>query len=47
VLASCPEVLGKIVTGQLRSYPTAKAEIPELANERIIRERSICSRIEP
>ena len=32
VLASCPEVPGKIVTDQLRSYPAAKAEIPELAN---------------
>jgi transposase-like protein len=32
VLASCPEVPCKIVTDQLRSYPAAKAEIPELAN---------------
>jgi putative transposase len=32
VLASCPEVPSKIVTDQLRSYPAAKAEIPELAN---------------
>ena len=32
VLASCPEVPRKIVTDQLRSYPAAKAEIPELAN---------------
>lgn len=32
VLAACPEVPGKIVTDQLRSYPAAKAEIPELAN---------------
>jgi putative transposase len=30
VLRSCP-VLRKIVTDQLRSYPAAKAEIPELA----------------
>jgi len=34
VLASCPEVPGKIVTDRLRSYPAAKAEIPELANVR-------------
>ncbi|MGF6960575.1 transposase-like protein [Paraburkholderia youngii] len=34
VLAACPEVPGKIVTDQLRSYPAAKAEIPELANTR-------------
>ncbi|MEM5386765.1 IS6 family transposase [Paraburkholderia phymatum] len=32
VLAACPEVPKKIVTDQLRSYPAAKAEIPELAN---------------
>src|SRR6202521_3224911 len=32
VLASCPEVPRKIVTDQLRSYPAAKDEIPELAN---------------
>jgi len=32
VLASCPEVPRKIVTDQLRSYPAAKAEMPELAN---------------
>ena len=32
VLASCPEVPRKIVTDQLRRYPAAKAEIPELAN---------------
>jgi hypothetical protein len=32
VLASCPEAPRKIVTDQLRSYPAAKAEIPELAN---------------
>ncbi|UIF88072.1 IS6 family transposase [Cupriavidus sp. UYPR2.512] len=31
VLHSCP-VLRKIVTDQLRSYPAAKADIPELAN---------------
>jgi putative transposase len=31
VLASCAEGPGKIVTDQLRSYPAAKAEIPELA----------------
>jgi putative transposase len=30
VLASCPEAPRKIVTDQLRSYPAAKAEIPEL-----------------
>jgi putative transposase len=29
--ASCPEAPRKIVTDQLRSYPAAKAEIPELA----------------
>jgi putative transposase len=29
---ACPEVPDKIVTDQLRSYPAAKAEIPELAN---------------
>ena len=32
VLARCPEAPKKIVTNQLRSYPAAKAEIPELAN---------------
>jgi putative transposase len=32
VLAACPEVPRKIVTDQLRSYPAAKAEIPELIN---------------
>jgi putative transposase len=32
VLASCPKVPRKIVTDQLRSYPAAKDEIPELAN---------------
>ncbi|SAK95182.1 IS element transposase [Caballeronia pedi] len=32
VLASCPEGPSKIVTDQLRSYPAAKAQIPELAN---------------
>ncbi|WP_429578963.1 DDE-type integrase/transposase/recombinase [Paraburkholderia youngii] len=32
LLAACPEVPRKIVTDQLRSYPAAKAEIPELAN---------------
>ena len=32
VLTSCPEVPRKIVTDQLRSYPAAKAEMPELAN---------------
>jgi putative transposase len=32
VLVACPEVPKKIVTDQLRSYPAAKAEIPELAN---------------
>jgi putative transposase len=32
VLAACPEVPSKIVTDQLRSYPAAKAEIPELTN---------------
>ncbi|MGF6935579.1 hypothetical protein OKW41_004741 [Paraburkholderia sp. UCT70] len=31
VLVSCSEVPRKIVTDQLRSYPAAKAEIPELA----------------
>jgi len=34
VLAACPEVPRKIVTDQLRSYPAARAEIPELANVR-------------
>ncbi len=34
VLAACPEIPRKIVTGRLRSYPAAKAEIPELANVR-------------
>jgi putative transposase len=34
LLAGCPEVPKKIVTDQLRSYPAAKAEIPELANVR-------------
>lgn len=32
VLAACHKVPKKIVTDQLRSYPAAKAEIPELAN---------------
>jgi putative transposase len=32
VLASCAEAPRKIVTDQLRSYPAAKTEIPELAN---------------
>jgi putative transposase len=32
VLASSPDMPRKIVTDQLRSYPAAKAEIPELAN---------------
>lgn len=32
VLAACPEAPRKIVTDQLRSYPVAKAEIPELLN---------------
>lgn len=32
MLAACPEAPRKIVTDQLRSYPAAKAEIPELAN---------------
>ena len=32
VLASCAEAPRKIVTDQLRSYPAAKAEIPELAH---------------
>ncbi|WP_323123764.1 IS6 family transposase [Burkholderia alba] len=32
VLAACPEGPKKIVTDQLRSYPAAKAEMPELAN---------------
>ncbi|GAB7543999.1 IS6 family transposase [Cupriavidus sp. 8B] len=34
VLAACHEVPRKIVTDQLRSYPVAKAGIPELANVR-------------
>jgi putative transposase len=34
VLASCAEAPYKIVTDQLRSYPEAKAEIPELAHVR-------------
>jgi putative transposase len=32
VLAACPDVPRRIVTEQLRSYPAAKAEIPDLAN---------------
>jgi hypothetical protein len=32
VLASCPEAPREIVTDELRSYPAAKAEIPELAH---------------
>jgi putative transposase len=32
VLASCAEAPRKIVTDQLRTYPAAKAEIPELAH---------------
>src|SRR5476651_2178846 len=31
-VASCPEAPRKIVTGQLRSYPAAKAEISALAH---------------
>jgi len=31
VLATCPELPTRVVTDQLRSYPAAKAEIPELA----------------
>jgi putative transposase len=34
VLASCAEAPRRIVTDQLRSYPAAKAEIPELAHVR-------------
>ena len=34
VLAACIEAPRKIVTDQLRSYPAAKAQIPELANVR-------------
>jgi putative transposase len=34
VLAACPDGPRRIVTDQLRSYPAAKAEIPELANVR-------------
>lgn len=34
VLAACPEVPRRIITDQLRSYPAAKTEIPELANVR-------------
>jgi putative transposase len=34
VLAACPQAPSSIVTDQLRSYPAAKAEIPELANVR-------------
>ena len=34
VLAACMEVPRKIVTDRLRSYPAAKAEVPELANVR-------------
>ncbi|WP_321884132.1 IS6 family transposase [Burkholderia cepacia] len=34
VLASCGEAPRKIVTDQLRSYPAAKAEIPELSDVR-------------
>ncbi|MGF6960905.1 hypothetical protein QFZ97_007284 [Paraburkholderia youngii] len=32
VLAACADAPGRIVTDQLRSYPAAKADIPELAN---------------
>jgi putative transposase len=32
VLAGCPEAPKKIVTDPLRSYPAAKAQIPELSN---------------
>jgi len=32
VLAACPETPRKIVTDQLRSYPAAKTETPELIN---------------
>lgn len=44
VLAACPEVPRKIVTDQLRSYPAAKAEIPELATVRHVFVKA-CARV--
>ena len=44
VLAACPEAPHKIVTDQLRSYPAAKAEIPELANVRHVFVKA-CARV--
>ena len=44
VLAACPEAPSKIVTDQLRSYPAAKAEIPELANVRHVFVKA-CARV--
>jgi putative transposase len=44
VLAACPEAPRKIVTDQLRSYPAAKAVIPELANDRHVFVKA-CARV--
>ena len=44
MLAACPEAPRKIVTDRLRSYPAAKAEIPELANVRHVFVKS-CARV--
>ena len=44
VLAACPEAPSKIVTDQLRSYPAAKAEIPQLANVRHVFVKA-CARV--
>lgn len=41
VLATCPEESLKIVTGQLRSHPAAKAEIRELVMQTRIGQHAI------
>jgi DDE domain len=44
VLAACPATLKKFVTDHLRSYPAAKAEIPELANVKHVYVKA-CARV--
>ncbi|VTU45822.1 Integrase core domain protein (plasmid) [Variovorax sp. SRS16] len=44
VLAALPQAPRKIVTDRLRSYPAAKAEIPELANVRHVFVKA-CARV--
>jgi putative transposase len=46
VLAACPGIPRKIVTDQLRSYPAANAEIPELANVKHVFMKA-CAREQP